>query len=62
MGLVGAKRLRILESSIETIRSIFKTINNLERIQIGKVTLVDIEVALYIKKRIDLKEKLPKHY
>ena len=58
----GMKALRVLKASAKSIQQLFDSASAPERLQIGKVTLDDIDKALRPKKRIEPKEKLPKHF
>lgn len=62
IGPIGVKMLRTQKSSAEKIKKMLDSTKSPERLQIGKVSLADIEAALRPKKHTDLKEKLPKHY
>jgi hypothetical protein len=62
IGPPGAKALRVNKVSAKSIRQLFNSVSEQERLQIGKVTLDDIDKALRPKEHVDPKEKLPKHY
>jgi hypothetical protein len=48
--------------SAQSIRQLFDSVSEPERLQVRKVTLDDINKALQPKEYIDPKEKLLKHY
>ena len=62
IGPLGMKALRVLKASAKSIQQLFDSASTPERLQIGKVTLDDIDKALRPKKRIDPEEKLPEHF
>ena len=62
IGPPGVKTLRANKVSAQSIRQLFDSVSEPERLQIGKVTLDDIDKALRPKTHIDPKEKLPRHY
>ena len=62
IGPIGVKTLRAQKSSAMKIKSVLDSAEHPERLQIGKVSLADIEAALRIKKHTDPKEKLPRRY
>ena len=62
IGPPGVKTLRVNRVSAQSIRQLFDSVSEPERLQIGKVTLDDIDKALRPKEHIDLKDKLLRHY
>lgn len=62
IGPTGLKRVRIAKFSAPNLLQNVKESEDTSEIRIGKVTLADIDKALRVKKHIDPKTKLPKHY
>lgn len=62
IGPRGSKKLRVARTEAKEIRDLIVSASKDKRLQIGKVTMADIDKALQPKKHIDPKTKLPKHY